>query len=249
MIEQTSSDRSRPQETRPYGKLIASVGLAPSHRLLLDAVAPGSRVTDIGCATGYLAAELKARGCTVVGFEHDRISAELAEEHCVEVVVGDLESKQARETLPGGQDVVLFGDVLEHLRDPLPVLRWAQTRLAPRGRVVMSLPNIAVWFARQAVARGKFPYADTGIFDRTHLRFFTLDSARSLADDAGYRIEREDFTPAVLPFELLAHALFGTPFTWDTAATERLRWVAARRWPTMFALQFVMTLRPVGVRQ
>ncbi|HEV2821442.1 MAG TPA: class I SAM-dependent methyltransferase [Solirubrobacteraceae bacterium] len=211
---------------------------------MLEAVPDGAHVLDVGCATGYVAAELKTRGCTVIGFEQDRASAELAKDHCVDVIVGDLEREDARESLPRGHDIVLFGDVLEHLRDPLPVLAWAQTRLASGGRVVVSLPNIAVWFARQAVARGKFPYADSGVFDRTHLRFFTRDTARALAEQAGYAIDRERYTPTVLPFEVLSHRLLGTPFQWDSAATNRLRWAAARWWPTMFALQFVLTLNP-----
>ncbi|HEV7753506.1 MAG TPA: methyltransferase domain-containing protein, partial [Baekduia sp.] len=80
----------------PYAGLVAEHGLATSHRLVLDAVPDGARVLDVGCATGYLAVELVARGCTVVGVEFDPVAAQQARAVCREVVVGDLESGAVR---------------------------------------------------------------------------------------------------------------------------------------------------------
>lgn len=233
---QAKADAPSGGEKRPYGELVARFGLSESHRLILEAVPAGARVLDIGCASGYLAAELTRKSCKVVGFDQDRVSAELARPHCSEVVVGDLEREEDRRSLPGGQDAVLFGDVLEHLRDPLSVLRWARTRLAPGGRVVVSLPNIGIWSARRAVALGRFRYADSGIFDRTHLRFFTRTTAHELVEQAGYSIQTERFAPTELPLEAVGQRLLGPD------AMDRLRWTAARKRPTVFALQFVLTL-------
>ena len=111
-----------------YGRLVGEHGLAESHRLLLDAVPHGARVLDVGCAEGYLAARLKERGCFVVGVEADAAAARKAEAACDAVVAGDVEDPAVREELRERFDVVLFGDVLEHLRDPEAVLRWAASR-------------------------------------------------------------------------------------------------------------------------
>ncbi len=215
-----------------YGELVGRHGLAPSHALLLEAVPDGARVLDVGCAEGYLARALAERGCTVVGLEFDPRAASAARDVCERVVVGDVEDPAVREQVDGPFDRVLFGDVLEHLRDPEAVLRWAATLLGADGRAVVSLPNIAHWTARRELLRGRFPQADHGLFDRTHLRFFTRQSARALVERAGLTVEREAFAPAALPLESRVPAI------------GRLTPALLRRRPGLFALQVVLTCRP-----
>jgi len=221
-----------------YGALVGASGLAPSHALLLDAVPDGARVLDVGCAEGYLARELVARGCEVVGLEGDPAAAGVAALTCSAVVSGDAEDPGVRAQVPASPayDRVLFGDVLEHLRDAGAVLRWASELLAPGGMAVVSLPNIGHWTARRAVVRGRFPQEDHGLFDRTHLRFFTRATARELVEDAGFAVEEERFTPAPLPLES------------RVAALGRFGPVLVRRRPELFALQIVLTCRPVHRR-
>jgi 2-polyprenyl-3-methyl-5-hydroxy-6-metoxy-1,4-benzoquinol methylase len=220
----------------PYAALVAQHGLSDSHRLVLDAVPAGAHVLDVGCATGYLAAELTRRGCTVDGVEVDPAAAEQARAHCREVVVGDLEAPSthaAVERLLAGArpDVILCADVLEHLRDPWVVLSWLRTLLAPGdGKAIISVPNIGHWTARRELLRGRFPYAGFGLFDRTHLRFFTRDSARELASRAGFSVRRELPAGAPLPLESRLPAL------------ARVRDPSVRRCPALLALQFVLVL-------
>jgi 2-polyprenyl-3-methyl-5-hydroxy-6-metoxy-1,4-benzoquinol methylase len=217
----------------PYAGLVAEHGLATSHRLVLAAVPDGARVLDVGCATGYLAAELVARGCTVVGVEFDPVAAEQARAVCTEVVVGDLESAAVRaevERAAHGIDTIICADVLEHLRDPWAVLSWLRTLLPPDGRAVVSVPNIAHWTARRALLRGRFDYADFGLFDRTHLRFFTRASAAELARRAGFAVREEHPAGAPLPLESRVPAL------------ARVRDPSVRRCPGLLALQFVLVL-------
>jgi SAM-dependent methyltransferase len=222
----------------PYAGLVAEHGLAASHRLALAEVPGGARVLDVGCATGYLAAELARRGCDVVGLEHDPAAAQEARAVCRAVVAGDLESAAVRaevEALVAGRvDVVLCADVLEHVRDPWAALAWLRTLLAPGGRAVISVPNIAHWTARRALLTGRFDYADFGLFDRTHLRFFTRDSARELARRAGFAVLREHPAPAPLPLESRVPAL------------GRVRDRSVRRYPGLLALQFVLVLTADG---
>ncbi len=220
----------------PYAGLVAAHGLAASHELVLAAVPDGVRVLDVGCATGYLAAELASRGCEVIGVESDAEAAEQARAACAEVVVGDLEAPLLRgeveRAAAGGVDVVVCGDVLEHLRDPWATLAWLRTLLRPGGRAVISVPNIAHWTGRRALLRGRFDYADFGLFDHTHLRFFTRASARELATRAGFAVVGEHPAGAPLPLES------------RLAALRRLRGPALRRAPELFALQFVLVLEP-----
>jgi len=216
----------------PYAALVAAHGLSPAHRLLVDAVSAGARVLDVGCATGYLAAALAARGCPVVGVEADPAAAAAATAGgaCAEVVTGDVETADCRAALTTRApfDAVVAGDVLEHLRDPWAALAFLASLVRPRGRVVVSVPNISHWTGRRALLRGRFPYAEHGLFDRTHLRFFTRTSARELVASAGLRVVAERFAPAPLPLQ--AHV----------PALRRLEAGAARAWPALFALQVVL---------
>ena len=196
----------------------------------------GARVLDVGCATGYLAAELTRRGCRVTGVEADPVVAERARAHCEAVVVGDVEDDVCRSELAALApfDVVLCGDVLEHLRDPWSALR---ALAALGGRVVLSVPNVAHWTGRRAMARGRFPYAEHGLFDRTHLRFFTRASARDLAERAGLRVVQERFAPAPVPMQARLPAL---------RALER---AAVRVRPELFALQVILVCEASGSRR
>jgi 2-polyprenyl-3-methyl-5-hydroxy-6-metoxy-1,4-benzoquinol methylase len=199
-------------------------------------------VLDLGCNTGYLAASLSQRGCDVVGFEIDPAAADEAERHCSRVIVGDLDRQQDRDLIDGRFDVILMGDVLEHLRAPLPVLASVRPLLTRHGIVIASIPNIATWRVRLAIARGRFDYEETGILDHTHLRFFTRRSARELAQQAGYVVEREQFTLPDPPYPAKLERVL--PVGVLRSLTNRL---AARR-PEPFAFQFVLTLRPADAQ-
>jgi SAM-dependent methyltransferase len=219
----------------PYAALVAAHGLSPAHRLLVDAVPAGARTLDVGCATGYLAAELGAGGArAVVGVEADPRAADAAAAVCERVVTGDVEEDGCRAALRalGPFDALVCGDVLEHLRDPWDALAFLATLLRPAGTAAISVPNVAHWTGRRALLRGRFPYAGHGLFDRTHLRFFTRAGARELVSGAGLRVRAERFAPAPLPLQSRIGAL------------RRLEAPAARAWPELFALQVVLVGEP-----
>jgi 2-polyprenyl-3-methyl-5-hydroxy-6-metoxy-1,4-benzoquinol methylase len=219
----------------PYAELVAAHGLSAAHRIVLEEVPDSARVLDVGCATGYLAAELARRGCTVDGIEFDPAAAQQARAHCREVVVGDLEAPATRaevqRMLAGTRpEIIICADVLEHLRDPWTVLAWLRTLLAPGGRAVISVPNIAHWTGRRALLRGRFDYTDYGLLDRTHLRFFTRASAAELARRAGFAVRAERLADAPLPLASRVPAL------------GQVRDRCVRRYPELLALQFVLVL-------
>ena len=70
--------------------------------------------------------------------------------------------------------MIVFGDVLEHLLDPATVLTSSLELLRPGGSIVISIPNVAHGAVRLALLQGRWNYTDTGLLDKTHIRFFTL---------------------------------------------------------------------------
>lgn len=149
------------------------------------------RLLDVGCAAGAFGSMVKERmGCTVWGIEAVPEVAKLAEGRLDKVVASTVE--EALPSLQGEQfDLITFLDVLEHTVEPGDILRTVKPLLAPGGSVLASLPNLRYWDVfRALVWKGDFFYADFGILDRTHLRFYTAKSMPVLFEDAGYRITR-----------------------------------------------------------
>ena len=160
-----------------------------AHSIALDMIGHATRVLEFGCGPGHVTRALKERGCQVTGLEGDPVAAEHAAEHAEQVVVTDFDVDDYAAKLVGEQyDVALFGDVLEHVREPVDLLRSVRPLLRRGGYVVISLPNVAHIDVRLALLRGKFEYKPWGLLDESHLRFFTRDSVEQLAREAGFRM-------------------------------------------------------------
>lgn len=171
----------------PYDITIDEHASNNSHALVLELVGYNKRVLDVGCASGYLAEVLHTRGCTVAGIEHDPGLAEQARKIMDTVVVGELESLDLHQTFGDAEfDVVVFGDVLEHIADPLAVLRQVPSVLRPGGSIVVSIPHVGHGDVRLSLLEGQWKYSDLGLLDRTHLRFFTRDNLVDLLRQAGF---------------------------------------------------------------
>jgi 2-polyprenyl-3-methyl-5-hydroxy-6-metoxy-1,4-benzoquinol methylase len=161
-----------------------------SQTQLITLVGRDRLVLDVGCAAGDTAQALVARGCTVSGVDIDAASAEPAREVLEELVIADIDRSPLSEHFkPESFDAIIFGDVLEHLIDPWSALRDAATLLRPEGRILVSIPNVANAAVRLALLQGNWDYTDKGLLDRTHLRFFTLESFCELLESAGLAIE------------------------------------------------------------
>ena len=160
------------------------------HTLAVLSIPPGSTVLDVGCGPGVVARALTARGCKVWGLERDPARANSAKNHCVEVLEADVEAVSLSEEFAGRSfDVVLFLDVLEHLRDPQAALAGAEAVLAPGGCVLLSVPNVTHGALRLELLSGKFRYRASGLLDRGHLRFFDADGLDAMIRQAGFRSE------------------------------------------------------------
>lgn len=149
------------------------------------------RVLDVGCASGALGAALQHRqGATVTGIEILPEYAGDAERVLDRVICASAEDGIARDDL-GTFDCIVCADVLEHLVDPYAVMRRLAEILEPGGTVVVSLPNVQYLKTFLELARGRWPREDAGLFDRTHLQWFTMADARDLVQQAGLVVSAE----------------------------------------------------------
>ena len=170
---------------------------------MLGFVPPGlGRVLELGCGSGHFGAALKRKGVReIVGVELSAAAAQAARERLDRVIVADLE--RGTLDLPAeGFDALVCNDVLEHLTDPWGVLKTLSGYLRRDGWLIASIPNVRHHkVVRRLIWPGRWRYENDGILDRTHLRFFTRESARELVELAGFRIERlEGINPSGFPF-------------------------------------------------
>ena len=194
------------------------------------------RILDVGSADGYLGEILKAQGHWLAGVEREGESAQRAQSHYDQFHCADIESFDFpyRDEL----DYILFADVLEHLRDPEAVLKRALPALKAHGEVIVSVPNIANLVMRLSLLCGRFDYAERGILDRTHLRFFTLASLKRMIENCGCDLLVVSATPipvqSALPFT-------DRPFF---APIHEIYYLLVRLWRTLLGYQFVVRVAP-----
>jgi len=156
-----------------------------AHAFMLRQVGWNRRVLELGAAHGHVTRALAAQNNRVTAVEFDPEAATVLKTMAEEVVIGDLNVPETLSSVTGPFDVLLAGDVLEHLLDPERVLLQALTLLAPGGHVVVSLPNIAHADVRLSLLAGRFEYNAYGLLDATHLRFFTYKTLQDLVKRAG----------------------------------------------------------------
>lgn len=185
----------------------------------LNLVPRGSDVLEVGTAAGHMTRALARKDCRVVGLEIDPGQAARARAFCARMVVGNIEELEVERAISERFDVVLCGDVLEHLRDPAIAVTRLKSLLRPGGFMVVSLPNVAHGSVRLSLLDGRFPYARYGLLDATHLRFFTLSGIVDLFNSAGLEIRDVHRTriglfdseiplaPEALPPDLVARLL------------------------------------------
>ncbi len=145
-------------------------------------------VLEVGCACGANLLEIKQRykNATVYGIEINKGAAKIANTFC-DVKDCNVEDEGSIDYPDHFFDFILFGDVLEHLYDPAQTLKNVRRILKPSGKIIMSIPNISHYTAIYAIMNGNFTYEDSGLFDRTHIRFFTLNEIKKLIANTGYK--------------------------------------------------------------
>ena len=218
----------------------------------------GRKVLDAGCGFATTSESIQKLANDVTGIESSETACAVAAKRIGRVVHADLTDFAALEAQLGAArfDVLIFADVLEHLAWPLGVLRHYLRWLAPGGTVIVSLPNVGLWSVRFALLLGRWEYEETGVLDRTHLRFFTRRTARWLLREAGLTPVATTTNPGLVrPLVPLAKKMLsggGAEGEHDPAAILRsrpyrlyLRTVhpveraIASLWPGMLAFQMI----------
>ena len=156
----------------------------------LELIPPGAKVLEIGPGPGHMTQAMQNKGCEVTAIEMDEELARCAEPFCKKIIIGDIERLDFDCEFGADQfDIVLLGDVLEHLKSPEGLIVKLQKYLDQRGSLVVSIPNIAHGSVRLALLQGHFKYQIQGLLDQTHLRFFTWETICSLFQNSGYEIQ------------------------------------------------------------
>lgn len=209
----------------------------------------GLRVLDAGCGFATTTERVQKLGNDVTGVELSPEAVRVAESRLARVSQADVTTFQTTDRF----DAIVLADVLEHLPYPEPVLKRYVEMLDENGSMFVSLPNVGLWSVRFAHLFGRWEYEDTGVLDRTHLRFFTRRSAIRMLENAGLTIVDRTYNPGLVrPFVPLAKRFMGASETNDPAALMNSRpyklylktvypieRAIASLWPGMLAFQMI----------
>lgn len=201
------------------------------HSYALQLTGSGHRVLEVGCSVGHVTEHLAAAGNTVVGVEIDATAADHASAWATRVHVLDLDTQPLSEVESDRFDVIMLGDVIEHLRDPFQVIGDLLGLLEPDGRVIVSVPNVGHIDIRLMLLEGTWTYQPDGLLDRTHLRWFTDQSLRQLLADLGLTARRVERVSAGL-------GASGLPVTPGLHSADVTRFIEADT--EAFTYQFVV---------
>ncbi len=193
-------------------------------------------VLDVGAAQGILGQMLADSNLVIDGIEPHSAWADAARPHYRRVYNCSIETANG---LPkSAYPVILCGDVLEHTVDPVSALQTLAAHAAPDAVFIISLPNVAHIAVRLLLLLGIFPRMQRGIFDKTHLHFFTQRAAIQMLREAGLRVESVSATPVPLE-ELWSISADNPLFRAVMALQKALVWLL----PRLFAYQWVFVAR------
>lgn len=206
------------------------------HALVAGAGRSGMEILEVGCSSGYVGATLAAKGHRVTGVEPDPAAAEAARSVLQEVhndtADGFLDTHPQRRF-----DAILFGDVLEHIADPAATLRRCVAHLGGEGLVAISLPCVTHGSIRAMLLDGRWDYADYGLLDRTHLRFYSREGMAELLADGGLEIVK--LLGTIMPIDVAVSQYGMTVRPESIAAVEAL----CRDDPGLLVFQFLVLAR------
>jgi glycosyltransferase involved in cell wall biosynthesis len=207
------------------------------HTMALERVVAGSRVLDIGCASGYMARALRQKGCDITGIDQfpPAPDAGLTAFYRADLNAGSMPVDTAE------FDYVLLLDVIEHMQSPEAVADSLRS-VRPSGEapmLIVSTGNVAFLVTRLMLLFGQFHYGPRGILDLTHTRLFTFATLRELFEQAGFRIEEVRGVPAPFPLALGDN--------WLSHLLVRINLGLIRLWKGLFSYQILMVVRPLPV--
>ena len=154
------------------------------------------RVLEVGTGPGSITRLLYEHGgCVITGLDYDSEAINKVSPYCQEVYQCNLNDHRWAKVVEGigPYQVIVAADVLEHLWDPLRVLKEMGNLLAKDGCLVVSLPHVGHNAIVACMVDEDFSYQDFGLLDKTHIRFFGIKNIQKLFEDAGYKIVQAEF--------------------------------------------------------
>ncbi|OGD86115.1 hypothetical protein A2Z23_00455 [Candidatus Curtissbacteria bacterium RBG_16_39_7] len=173
-----------------YEILVREHGFSEVQKKALELIKKDSFILEIGCSSGFITRFLKENlNCRVDAIEKDVEVVKKAKEFARKIIVGSIEDEDILKQVTDQYDYILLLDVLEHLFNSEKVLKTLRKNLRKNGKILASTPNITSWPARKDLfLKGKFEYEESGLFDRTHIHFFTYKTFIRLFEESGFTI-------------------------------------------------------------
>lgn len=196
---------------------------------------------DVGCGNGTLFKEI-ANKMIVDGID---MYQKTLIPHYHKIYIGEIDNfEQIKLLTIGTYDIIIFGDILEHCKNPDDILTFYLQYLNKGGIVIISVPNIANIFIRLSLLFGLFNYTEKGILDRTHLRFFTKKTLLSMIKRIGLSVDKNYFS--IIPIELI---IPGLVYLRKESFIRKLLYFISSIRPTLFGYQFIVEATKLNRKQ
>ncbi len=225
-----------------YERLFDQGGFSPVQKIILKLVEEfsisriGTRILEVGASSGYMTREWRQNKLSVDVVEiDDQVVAKL-KMIASRVFIGSIEDRKIQQSIKERYDLIICADVLEHLVDPESCLEFLKGRLSRGGKLLISIPNVAFWDMRkQLLFKGSFKYQESGLLDRTHLRFYSLSDFQEMLIRHGLKIDKLIPGEARVPFEYTIKRLPIINFLFDRVK-KKIIWF----WPNLTFYHYVI---------
>jgi methionine biosynthesis protein MetW len=218
-----------------------SAGLSGKYRRVYDLIPRESRVLELGCSTGYFTDYLVKKCTEVIAVDLDPSSINACRARGIPAFEFDLATGDIDNFLAGQSpfDAVVAMDVLEHLPDPQSLLTSLRKHMNSSSRLIVTGPNVAYWHVRWQLLRGRWNYAQDGIMDETHLRWFTRATWRKLLEESGFVTVVDELVDSLLPKENQLRAVPGF-----SSLLDKIKHYSEKAFPNLIAILFLFCCEP-----
>lgn len=205
-----------------YEQIFKKYGLSPTQQEILKIVGLEKKVLEIGSSAGYMTRAFLNNRCIVDVVEPDKKAVAKLPKAVRRVFNLSIEDESLLKAL-SNYDFIIMADVLEHLINPEQVLKKLLKIATPQTKLLISLPNIASWPARkQLFFKGDFQYQESGILDKTHLHFYTVNTLPKILAGSGWKVLRIVGTSTRLPLEGLINKILLIGWLFKKTLRQRL---------------------------